>query len=290
MKKIKPSLEKIGSEFGGSLYYEVFSNEKRNRTPIWHYHPEIEIVYINGGAGKIKIGSHMSFYRNGALMLIGSYLPHCGFTDNMTGNRSETIIQMLPDFLGASFFCIPEMNAIGKILEQAKQGIIFHSDTKRRIGAQIESLKSLESFEKLIGVLQILREMEKTNDYTILNAIDFTLETDFQDNNKINIIFNFVQQEFVRDISLEEIADKVNMSIPGFCRYFKKRTRKTFTQFVNEYRLVHAAKLLHEKQTSIMDVCYESGFNNFSHFSRLFKQFSGKTPSMYRNELKYIVF
>ncbi len=289
MKNAKPSLEKILPEFGSSLYYQTFSKENKNKAPIWHYHPEIEIVYVNGGTGKRQIGSHMSYYRNGALMLIGSNLPHCGFTDGMTGNSSETIIQMLPDFLGASFFDIPEMSTIGKLLEQAKKGIIYHGDTKRRIGAQIESLKNLESFEKLIGMLQVLREMEKTNDYTILNAEGFIIETALQDNNRINLIFNFVQQEFGRPIPLEEVAGKVSMSVPGFCRYFKKITGKTFTQFVNEYRLVHAAKLLHEKQTSITDICYESGFSNFSHFNKLFKQFSGKTPSMYRNELKYMV-
>ncbi len=288
-KNVKPSLEKIVPEFGSSLYYQTFSEKNKNKAPVWHYHPEIEVVYVNGGTGKMQIGSHMSYYRNGALMLIGANLPHCGFTDGMTGNRSETIIQMLPDFLGNSFFEVPEMNAIGKLLEQAKKGIIFHGDTKRRIGNQIEGLKHLAPFEKLIGFLQVLREMEKTDDYTILNAEGFMIETELQDNNRINLIFNFVQEEFRRHITLEEIADKVSMSVPGFCRYFKKVTGKTFTQFVNEYRLVHAAKLLHEKQTSITDICYESGFSNFSHFSKLFKQFSGKTPSMYRNELKYVI-
>ncbi|WP_109301181.1 AraC family transcriptional regulator [Aquimarina sp. AU474] len=289
MKNIKPSLEKIVPEFGSSLYYETFSNDKKNKDPIWHYHPEIEIVYVNGGTGKMQIGSHMSYYRNGALMLIGSNLPHCGFTDRMTGNSSETIIQMLPDFLGSSFFNIPETHTIGKLLEQAKKGIVFHGDVKRQIGAKIESLQDLDAFEKLLGILKVLREMEKTSEYTILNAEGFIIETELQDNNRINLIFNFVQTEFGRTITLEEIADKVSMSVPGFCRYFKKVTGKTFTQFVNEYRLVHAAKLLHERQTSITDICYESGFSNFSHFSRLFKEFTGKTPSMYRNELKYVI-
>ncbi|MBQ4821956.1 AraC family transcriptional regulator [Aquimarina sp. MMG016] len=289
LQSVKPTLEKIVPEFGSSIYYESFSKEKMNKAPIWHYHPEIEIVYVNGGTGKRQIGSHMSYYRNGALMLIGSNLPHCGFTDTLTGNSSETIIQMLPDFLGSSFFNIPEMNNIGKLLEQAKKGIVYHGDTKRRIGAQIEALKNLDTFDKLLGILQVLKEMQLTDDYTILNAEGFIIETELQDNNRINLIFNFVQEEFTRPIPLEEIAEKVSMSVPGFCRYFKKITGKTFIQFVNEYRLVHAAKLLHEKQTSITDICYESGFSNFSHFNKLFKKFTGKTPSAYRNEMNYVV-
>ena len=104
------------------------------------------------------------------------------------------------------------------------------------------------------------------------------------------MIFSFVKEEFKRPISLEEIAHKVSMTVPAFCRYFKKVTGKTFTQFVNEYRLAHAAKLLHEKQVSITEVCLDSGFNNFSHFNKQFKKFTGKAPSVYRNELKMVLF
>lgn len=289
MNSLKPALEKIVPEFGSSFFYDNFSEEKMNKAPLWHYHPEIEIVYVNGGTGKRQIGSHMSYYRNGDLMLIGSNLPHCGFTDSLTGNKSETIIQMLPDFLGSSFFKIPEMHGVARLLEQAKKGIVFHGDTKRRIGARIESLGLLDPFDRLVGILRVFKEMQQTSDYSILNAEGFVMETALQDNNRINMIFNFVREEFTRPIPLEEIAEKSSMSVPGFCRYFKKITGKTFVQFVNEYRLVHAAKLLHEKQTSITDICYESGFSNFSHFNKLFKKFIGKTPSEYRNELTYIV-
>lgn len=289
MNSSKPALEKIVPEFGSSFFYDNFSEEKMNKAPVWHYHPEIEIVYVNGGTGKRQIGSHMSYYRNGDLMLIGSNLPHCGFTDSLTGNKSETIIQMLPDFLGPSFFNVPEMHGVTRLLEQAKKGIVFHGDTKRRIGARIESLGLLDPFDRLLGILKVLKEMQQTSDYSILNAEGFVVETALQDNNRINMIFNFVREEFTRPIPLEEIAEKASMSVPGFCRYFKKITGKTFVQFVNEYRLVHAAKLLHEKQTSITDICFESGFSNFSHFNKLFKKFIGKTPSEYRNELTYVI-
>ena len=194
---------------------------------------------------------------------------------------------MLPDFLGSSFFELAEMQAIGSLLELAKKGIVYHGDTKRRIGAQIESLKDKSPFYKLLGILEVLDQMEQTRDYTVLNAEGFMIETEIQDNNRINTVFNFVKDEYFRPIPLDEIAGKVSMSVPGFCRFFKKITGKTFVQFVNEYRLVHAAKLLHEKQSSITEICYESGFSNFSHFTKLFKKFTGRTPSEYRNELTY---
>ncbi|MEX0360196.1 MAG: helix-turn-helix domain-containing protein, partial [Allomuricauda sp.] len=98
-----------------------------------------------------------------------------------------------------------------------------------------------------------------------------------------------VKANFKEDISLEEIADLVSMTVPSFCRYFKKITHKTFTQFVNEYRLVHASKLLAEQPISITEVCYESGFNNFSHFNKSFKAFTGQNPSEYRNQLRKVL-
>ncbi|MCP9200307.1 AraC family transcriptional regulator [Gramella sp. GC03-9] len=286
----KPTLEKIEPGFGSSFSFRTYHQDPNNRkNTFWHYHPEIELVFVNGGSGKRQIGSHISYYRNGDLILIGSNLPHCSFTDSLTGHQSESVIQLKPDFLGESFFDITEMKGIKNLMERAKKGIVYHGDTKRSIGRKIEKLKDLEPFPRLLGLLDILKQLEKASNYTILNAEGFILETEFEDNDRINVIFNFVKDEFTRHIGLDEISNKVNMTNPAFCRYFKKITGKTFTSFVNEYRLVHAAKLLHEKQISITQVCFESGFNNFSHFNKQFKEFTGKSPSVYRNELKFSV-
>lgn len=290
MANNKPTLEKIEPGFGSSFSYRTYYRDTGNKkNTFWHYHPEIELVYVNGGSGKRQIGSHISYFRNGDLILIGSHLPHCAFTDSLTEHECESVIQLKPEFLGVDFFEITEMRGIKNLLERAKKGIVFHGATKRNIGRKIEKLKDLESFERLLGLLEILKQLEKSNDYTILNAQGFILETELQDNDRINVIFNFVKEEFHRAISLEEISEKVSMTSPAFCRYFKKITGKTFTKFVNEYRLAHAAKLLHEKQISITDVCFESGFNNFSHFNKQFKYFTGKSPSTYRNELRYMM-
>jgi AraC-like DNA-binding protein len=287
---IKPKFEKIVPDFGSSFSYRNYnkSHQNKNQT-FWHYHPEVELVYVNGGSGKRQIGSHISHYREGDLILIGSGLPHCGFTDNLIGDQNESVIQIKPDFLGSSFFDIPEMKNTKSLLETSRMGIVYHGQDKRSIGKEIEGLDQQNNFEKLLGLLKIFQLLAEAENYTILNAQGFILEAEIQDNNRINVLFNFVKEEFKRSIPLEEIAGMTNMTVPSFCRYFKKMTGKTFIQFVNEYRLVHAAKLLHEEQISILDVCFESGFNNFSHFNKQFKKFTGKSPSEYRNELKYAV-
>jgi AraC-like DNA-binding protein len=98
-----------------------------------------------------------------------------------------------------------------------------------------------------------------------------------------------VKDHFQEPITLDEVSQLVSMTTPSFCRYFKKITNKTFTTFVNEYRLVHASKLLAEMPISINEICYESGFNNFSHFNKSFKAYTGKSASQYRQELKTII-
>jgi AraC-like DNA-binding protein len=285
----KPAFEAIAPSFGHSFTFQKFNENNENKNNGWHYHPELELVYVNGGSGKRQIGSHVSYYRNGDLILIGSNLPHCGFTDKLTGNKSETLIQMKADFLGSDFFNIPEMKNIQKLFEVAKGGIAFYGKTKMKVGEKMEILEYQTDFQRLLSILNILNQLATSDEMHVLNAEGFSLETEVKDNDRINIVFNHVKAHFKEDISLEQISDMVSMTVPSFCRYFKKITNKTFTQFVNEYRLVHASKLLAEQPISITQVCYDSGFNNFSHFNKSFKAFTGQNPSEYRNQLKTVL-
>lgn len=289
MKIASPSLEIITPSFGSSFLFANYVENSNSKSHLWHYHPEIELVYVNGGAGKRQIGSHISYYADGDLILIGSNLPHCGFTNDQTGNRDETVIQMKPDFLGKHFFEIQEMKNIQNLFNQAKGGIAFTGETKKRIGSQIKVMEKQTPFDRLLSLINILNQLELSTENTILNADGFTMEMHLQDNDKINLVFNHVKDHFQEPISLVEVANLVSMTSSSFCRYFKKITNKTFTTFVNEYRLVHASKLLAEKPISISEISFESGFNNFSHFNKSFKTYTGKSASQYRKELKIII-
>lgn len=289
MRNTKPAFEKIIPEFGTSMRIKQHTKTVENKLPFWHFHPELELVYINKANGKRHIGSHLSYFNNSQLILIGASLPHSGFTDRFTNNGSETIIQFKEDFLGDHFFNVPETKLIKTLFERAKKGILFNGDIKKIVGPKIEDLLNKAGLERLIGFLEILKDLALSNNYTLLNVDGFAFEVEPQDNTKVDIIFEHVSNNFKQPIPLSEIAEKVSMTIPAFCRYFKKATGKTFTQFVNEIRIVHATKLLAENPTSITGICFESGFNNFSHFNKLFKKFTGKSPLKYRNEMKQLV-
>jgi len=285
----KPTLKKITPSFGSSLLVKKHEEFLKLEKPYWHFHPEIELVYVNKGKGKRHVGNHISYFNNSQLVLIGSNLPHIGYMDRMTTNGSETLIQFKPDFLGEHFFKIPEMTIINNLFERAKNGIRFNIDIKKSVGPKIEALVDLHGSEQIISFLQILQELATTDDYTLLNADGFAFEAIPQDSDKIEMVYNYINEHYKDHITLDEIADLVSMTVPAFCRYFKKATGKTFTKLVNEYRIVHATKLLTETTISIADVSFECGFNNFSHFNKLFKEFTGKSASKYRNEVKNLI-
>ena len=288
-KKSKAEFESIQPSIGSSFFINQFNEKIRNRVPVWHFHPELELVYINGGTGRRHVGHHLSYFNDGDLMLIGSNLPHSGFTDRLTGNQSETIIQMKPDFLGEQFFNLPEMIAVKRLFEKAKMGITFQGKKKEALGKKLEEIPWINPTKRLLILLDVLQELAQCKEYTLLNGEGILLEVSPQDNNRMNTIYNYVRKNFRQPIPLEEISELAHMTVPSFCRFFKKKAGKNFTKFVNEYRLVHASKLLSEETTSITEICLACGFNNFSHFNKEFKAFTGKSPSAYRNEVRKII-
>ncbi|AUC82811.1 AraC family transcriptional regulator [Lacinutrix sp. Bg11-31] len=285
----KPTLEKISPGFGNSILAVNKLKKRKRDQAFWHFHPEIELVYVNKGKGRRHIGNHMSYFDNSQLILVGSNLPHNGFENRLTAKGKETLIQFHPDFLGKDFFSLPQMSSISLLLERAKKGLLFKPETKEKVGEKITKLTKYEGFKRVIKLLEILHILAEAEDYVLLNADGYAFEAQLQDNAKIDIVFKYVYSNFKEHISLDTIAKQVSMTVPAFCRYFKKATGKTFTKLVNEYRVVHATKLLSESKMSITDVCFECGFNNFSHFNKVFKEITGKNASKYRSEIKLII-
>lgn len=285
-----PALEKIVPNFGHSFTLRKFEEINPNILPFWHFHPELEIVYIKQGSGKRHIGNHISYYNGGDLIFLGPNLPHYGFTDRLSGASSEIVVQMKESFLGKNFFGLPEMSNILQLFERSKAGLSFYGNTKNEVGARLDDLFYMNEFDKLIAFLNILQILANSKEYNVLNAAGVSLIIQGQNTHKIDTIYKYVRAHFTEAIQLEEIAAEANMTVPSFCRYFKKTTGKTFTEFVNEFRIVHACKLLSEEKHTIADVCFESGFNNFSHFNRLFKEKTGKSPNTYRKAVEKVVY
>ena len=249
----------------------------------------MELVYIAKGNGKRHIGNHVSYYTSGDLILMGPNLPHYGFTDRFSSANQENVIQFDPKVMQQALGRFPELAAINDLFERSRHGLTFYGKTKKKVGELTDKMVVLNNFERLLMVFRILNVMAHSTEYSILNVQTPTVQTKLQDHVRIKLIFNHVIEHFQEDISLDEISALINMTPPSFCRYFKKQTGKTFTQFVNEFRITHACKLLSETSRQIADICFDCGFNNFAHFNNQFKRISSQTPSQYRAAFKVLI-
>ncbi len=286
---MKPQLLKIYNPSNTS--YNLYVQECPYFPTPWHYHPEFEIVMMLESTGKKYIGSSITDFQPGDLCMIGSYLPHYYKNDaeylgkNASLRAKSIVIHFNYDFLGEKFWDIPESNNIKNLLERSKRGIQFGASVSDGIRGRMIALAGLEGMPRLIGLIQVLEDLALTRDvdYLTTDAIQLRNEVD---SDRIKKVLEFVSENFQNDIKLEDVAQLANMSESAFSRYFKKRTRKTFSAFLTEIRIEHACKLLQNDKMSVSEISFDSGFNNLSNFNRQFKTIKKIPPLTYR--MKYL--
>ena len=283
---MKLELEPISFE-NKSFSYNIYDNSNHNpakKHQKWHYHPEIELVYVNNGSGKRQVGLNLSNYNDVLLILVGSNLPHTGFTDYFDDERKEVVIQFKENFLGDSLKEVFEFKNIFNLLKTSKKGIVFEGDIKKKIGLAMLGLQYETSFQKVITLITILNDLSRSKNYEILDISNYNING-INENERIRKAFNFIKDNYKKEVSLEKVAKEVHMTVPSFCRYFKSQTNKTFIQFLIEYRINNALKLLTQSDKDIKNISYECGFNNYSHFNRSFKKINLISPSDYRKKI-----
>tara|TARA_B100000900_G_scaffold413156_1_gene436490 strand:- start:8458 stop:9324 length:867 start_codon:yes stop_codon:yes gene_type:complete len=283
---LRPDYESISPDLGHSYKYGSYDiNSPNNNKLRWHYHPEVELVYINSGVGKRQVGTHLSNYTEGDLVLIGSYLPHTGFTKGFNDGQKEVVIQFNQDIFNNAFNGIEELKSINHLLELSKKGIVFSGAIKDDVGIRMEGIKYETQLDGLLTFIKILYDLSIYKEKQILNAEGYAFISSPMENKRLKIIFNYIRDNFMDQIPLDDIAATVYMTPQSFCRFFKISTNKTFTNFLNEYRINHATKLLSETDQDIKSICFKSGFNNLSNFFRNFKRITNQTPNSYRDQI-----
>jgi len=256
----------------------------------WHYHPELELIYFERGHGTQFIGDDIRNFTNGNLVLVGANLPHywCFDPEYFDGAQNyETdvlVTHFRQDFLGTTFLGLPENKSVRNLLALAKRGIQIGGETRDAVREMLYELMTATGVRRITLLVDILGIIGNSKDLSYISSIGFSPQYQEHENDRINDIYAFALQNFKRKIMLDEIADIAGMSRNAFCRYFKSRTGKTFSQFLIELRVGHACKLLIENKLNVKQVCYESGFHNFAGFHKYFKQITGRSPLNYQKE------
>lgn len=284
-----PRLKKVELDFGSSLRYSRFTEGNPDAKAYWHYHPEVELVYITNGYGNRYVGNHISRFEEGDLILMGPNVPHFGYEFGLQGINEEIVVQFKEKLLSASIETIPEFEAIRALISTAKSGISFHGETKKIVGQELIRMETKKPFERLLHILKILETLSQSKEFDVLNANGVTLIIQNQEDDRLNQVYQYVKEHYEFEITLDQISNIAHMTVPAFCRYFKKYTQKTFIEFVNEFRVRQAIRLIAAGSKSITEIAAEVGFNNFSHFSKQFKRVTGKSPSAYRKAMHQII-
>jgi AraC-like DNA-binding protein len=247
----------------------------------WHFHPEYEIVYIEATSGTRHIGDHISIFKESDLVLIGPNIPHLNFDYGIQTACEQVVVQMREDFLGKDGLAIPELNAVQFLFQKARRGIAFHGITKQKAGEQLKQLAGLNNFDQLLLLLQIFQQLALSKEYTVLNTEPLTNIRLQKEKERLKVIYKYLEENFQQRVNVHEVAALTHLSTPAFCRYFKKNTGITFTDFVNQFRISQSKKILLQNK-SVTDACYESGFENLSYFNKTFKKLTGENPSIFR--------
>ncbi|MBJ7881536.1 AraC family transcriptional regulator [Gelidibacter salicanalis] len=256
----------------------------------WHYHPEFELIYITKSNGLRFVGDSVSAFQPGDLVLVGSYLPHLWrndpsyYKEDSTEEVETIITKFTIDFLGNEIFKLPDFIEIKKLLDKSKFGICFGVETSLALHNEIVNLPNLSSVEQYIKILTILQKLSLTDDISILSSSDMRQSTT-ESSERIDTVLRYISDNYAANIGLDDIADVACMTTNSFCRFFKKTTNKSFTQFLNEVRIKNASRLLVQDDISVSSVCYAVGYNSITNFNKQFKQIMGVTPKSFREAI-----
>ncbi|WP_422859234.1 AraC family transcriptional regulator [Flagellimonas sp. S174] len=278
---MKPMLETINVTSDASFKVETYRSADNCAMAGWHIHPEYELVFVKNGKGLLHIDSTKTSYNDGTLVFLAGDIPHADFGNRENADNVEIVIQFKQEFLDEKLKVFPELRAIKKLVEKSKHILIFDQCVKKRLEKKFKKFRNLDNQGKLINLLSILHNLSQETSYQRLRQ-SFPLESFKRDDIlRLEQAFEYVNNQYSQNVSVEEISKQLGYTPNSFCRFFKKMTNKRFIGFVNEFRTQKAIELFNEANSSISDVMFRSGFNDASYFSKQFKKYQGTTPSEY---------
>jgi len=257
-----------------------------------HYHPELELTLIVKSYGQRKIGDNIENFHEGDLVLVGGNLPHVWKNDDVffgeqAHKKAQAIcVKFLPDFAGKEFLNRPEMLAIKTLLEEkVPLGVKLVGTLREKVSNIMLKLPDMDESERFIQLLQILNFIAKSDEYILLASLSYRNES-IKNSHRINIVLDYLVENYQEDLNLEKIAGLINMNKNAFCRFFKKGTRKSLFTVINEVRIGKATQLLTETDMNVLQICFACGFNNISNFNKAFKKSMNITPLVYRKRMR----
>jgi AraC-like DNA-binding protein len=266
--------------------FTFFSRVKKEFNFPLHTHEEFEINFImNAKNAKRIIGDHSDNIEDLELVLVGSNLPHAWFTHQCESEEiHEVTIQFHRDLFDEKFLKRNQLSFIRTLLERSSKGILFSLETAQALKHRFLNLHQKSGFDSVLELMSILHDLSISRNMRTLSNTSFSNDSLSYNSRRIEKAFEYMQSNYDKNITLEEMAKLVGMTEVSFSRFIKKRTGKTFVDSLNEIRIGHASRLLIDTTHTIAEISYQTGFNNLSYFNRVFKARNSCTPKEFRED------
>lgn len=249
-----------------------------------HQHQEIQISLIIKGAGSFVVADTINEYQENDILVIGGYVPHVFKSGSNNGDESVMYsLFFTKNSFGNDFFELSDMASTKDFFKDSEFGMKVLSK-KQKITKQFNKLKHQNKIDRIATLLKIIN-LISTAETSPLSSFVYKKKYTDDEGKRMNNVFKYAMEKFYEPITLEEIAEKAHMNKNSFCRYFKKRTNKTFFQFLIEIRIENACKLIFsDPDLSISHISEQCGFGTIANFNRKFKEIKGVTPTDYRRQ------
>jgi AraC-like DNA-binding protein len=271
-----------------SLFHHQEFIQPRFTSP-FHLHDEFELIVIIKSHGKLYVGNNVTNFNDGDLFLFAPGLPHCFYNTRGYGKGIElshaVVVFFKRDFLGSNFFDKTEVTQLNRLIKKSEFGVQI-SNPSRTLIERIIMLNQKKNLEKLGDFLLVLNELAGKKNIKLLSSENSLSAASLSESKVIKDVYKYVAENFLKEITFSTAASVANMQKAAFCRYFKRKTKKKFTEFVNETRIMHARKLLAETDKTIIEVAFACGYENTSYFNRQFKLCCNTSPTGFRDQVR----
>ncbi len=280
-------LEEIILNKDESFFIGIFQDNLEKST--WHYHSNFEISFITEGSGKRIVADSVEEFHPGDLVFIGRNLPHVWIADKdqiALSNRTLEMVflQFTSDVICQHMLSLPEFKYIQKALIFSERGIQITGKTLNEVSELMLQMPYLKSLDKMIHFLRIMDLIGRSDSLIPLASKNY-METRFTtENTRIAAIHDYLMRNYRDKIKLSNLSEIINMAEGSLCRFFRQKMGMTIFQYLNKIKVDFACKLLIDTDMNIIDICFDSGFNNLSHFNKQFKKITGLTPKEYRKK------
>ena len=274
-------LENISPKMQGRTIFGLSINQTRFDS-LWHYHPEYELTYIIKGNGRRMVGDDMENFNEGDLVLLGPDLPHTwiGERSSTTENNIALVIQFSEEFL-APFLSLIEMKSMNELLTKSERGIRFLKFQPIAIEKRMLQIIEDTTIKRVTGLIELLYDLSNKK-YKILASHKFNIIKNEKTESRLNKVLLYIQKNYRNTIKLQEASELIHLSNTAFCKFFKRSVGKTFSDYLNDLRILHACTLLIETDKPISQVATESGFENLAYFNRVFLKKKKSQPTVFR--------